>query len=264
MNVHIRLLQAHQAESGWNNWVLTMTTRTILVLFFTSILLSCNKESLLSPGVIAFDKGARLVEKQTFVQNSKTPHLISKFDYRADGLLDMETKSDGEDFRIISYEKYNYSDGLLEKILLFDHTWANQLLLIDSTVFMYKNDILIEQVNYSFLHVNLTYSYSADRLIEQRMFENDEVMTTINFKYLDSGLIDQITYTPPYRRVKFSKHVYQGELLIRKNDYNKDSELIRKTIYTYDRNGNLLVEDPKDLVPISGGEMDKYYRYFYE
>ena len=228
------------------------------------ILSNCSKENITNPEVFIYDKGAQLLEKHSYEQNSTTPYHITRYDYNEDGVCETVTNSNGENSKIIDFEKYIYSDGELTKILLFENTGSGNFLLADSIVFVYTNNSLSEKIDYSFKNIKYTYEYSENQLIEEKIYYINNLLTSIQYKYSDENLINQIIYSPPYRGAKIINYIYEGALVTRKCYYDNESVLIRRIEYTYDRNGNLIMEDPTDLVPLSGGDIDSYYRYFYE
>ena len=241
-----------------------MNNRNFLLIMCVFLISMCSRDNVTGPEGVVYEKGAKLLEKRSYPQNSTTPYNIAGYEYNADDLLETVTNKDGQNSRVMNYEKYIYSNGELTKILLFENTGSDTYSLTDSIIFVYANNKLVEKTDYSYKKNRYTYEYSGSQLIEEKIYHDDKLFTTISYKYSKENLIDQMIYSPPYQSVKTIKYIYDGAVLTRKNYYNSKSELIRQIEYTCDRNENLIFEDPRDLVPLSGGELDKYYRYFYE
>lgn len=174
-------------------------------------------------------------------------NIIYYYDTMGNLLSDFRYSKDGQPVEGYNYT-YNAKNQLLEKQRTF-----NQTLYGGKTIYSYKNNgTLLYSTIYDAdnnVYRYIGYVYEDNRLIKEEIFNSARiVIANQEFKYDENGRIIEFINNDFYKKDKnYSyKQFYKDSLLIRKEYFGADGELLLFWIYLYDEKNRLIEEKQYD------------------
>jgi hypothetical protein len=216
-----------------------------------------------------------------------------KTDFPAEAQLKKVNHTGFKDYQnLMGYSVYQYQDNLIsgiyhlnldedtsgfetyvynqEKLLIQKSSilkkFDGSLEIISRTNFIYQEGQLKEEIidNIQGIDFKIEYAYEDGRLkIKSHFSGNGELQYRETYIYNGQGQISEIQSNGPSGDLRYiAKHLYENDLLKQIVNVQANGEAIRKTVFTYDQNGNLITKDVEMLALwISQSSFSEKYDY---
>lgn len=228
---------------------------TLCCIVLSLILLSCRKEE------ININQEVSLKRKLEF--DSKTsviPKARWEYHYDAFQRLSHVIQNDHIETRFI----YDDENKLINKKSFY----LEDNYLIDSTVYLYSYEELTEEVKYNKTNepYRTIYEYNNSNITKKTEYRGDKILTITIYEY-NNGLCIREVMNNGRIDTQFITHQYSDNELIVSSVYviNPNANtLIQQIFYTYDEEGNLILEESIQMTPELVNDLNYIFVYKYE
>ncbi len=244
-------------------------------LFFAFSLLvlnsSCVNDESDSTFLLEFDEDPKLKTISIFSSLESTEILsIIRYEYENEeyGKLSKISYFGGDYEILINYVVFEYNSHSKPHKKINYNSNINSptgFILLDSTLLSYADgNLIVEEIWYPLAGYvdSYKYEYANSHLIKKSKYHRQELENYIIFSYSDNNNTKEAYYSSNNEKIQSVLHDYTDELRIKSEFYNSIDELMRIINFTYDNNGNLIIEESNEIMPY-GSLMDHVTRYEY-
>jgi hypothetical protein len=229
-------------------------------LLFALLVISCNDDD---------DKQelhTRLKRKIQVDSPVSTLKVVWEYHYDLSGRLDKITSGNWFEEKYI-YDNY---DQLINKKVFHYANDEMGWLINDSSVYKYADGKLSEELKYGSsneLYLRIEYEYENSKLIKKTTFFTESEYSIINYEYSGQLCIKEKMGSGS-KVTDFIVHYYsEGKLQLSERyniRYDSSNSLLQQIIYTYNENGDLVLEEAIQIEQELVANLNYTFKYEYE